>query len=136
MYIPCIFYVLTNFWYKSFASAVAAALSNPGRRPFLQSAAKVNWDTTKTSPQISKHDKFIFLFSSGKILRFSVFSTRKSIVASKNIKIGEKFSINNISCKRSGQGISPMWWNKVIGKKAVRKYTKDQAIELAWKKFL
>ena len=62
--------------------------------------------------------------------RKNIFSTRKSIVASKNIEIGEKFSINNISCKRSGQGISPMRWNKVIGKKAVRKYTKDQIIEL------
>ena len=39
---------------------------------------------------------------------------KKSIVASKNIKIGELFSENNITTKRPGYGLSPMKWEKKI----------------------
>jgi N,N'-diacetyllegionaminate synthase len=47
---------------------------------------------------------------------------RKSIVASTQIKIGEKFSIKNITTSRPGTGISPMKWNEVIGSSAVKNY--------------
>ena len=36
----------------------------------------------------------------------------------KNILKGEKFSKENLTCKRPGNGISPMLWNKLIGKKS------------------
>lgn len=55
---------------------------------------------------------------------------RKSIVASCDIKAGEKFSTENLACKRPGDGISPMNWKKVIGKKAKRDFNKDEKIEL------
>ena len=41
---------------------------------------------------------------------------RKSIVAYKNIKIGEKFSLKNITTKRPGTGISPTKYFDLIGK--------------------
>ena len=55
---------------------------------------------------------------------------RKSIVAKSDIKQGEIFSEDNITCKRPGNGISPMQWNFVIGKTAFRDFKKDEQIEL------
>ncbi len=40
---------------------------------------------------------------------------RKSIVAKKDINIGETFNIDNICVKRPGHGISPIHWEKLIG---------------------
>ena len=42
--------------------------------------------------------------------------SRKSIVAKQNISKGEKFSISNITTKRPGNGISPIYWEKILGK--------------------
>jgi N,N'-diacetyllegionaminate synthase len=53
---------------------------------------------------------------------------RKSIVASKSIKIGELFSEENLSLKRPGQGISPMRWDEVIGQTAQKSYKEDDLI--------
>jgi len=53
---------------------------------------------------------------------------RKSIVASKDIKKGENFSEVNLVTKRPGEGISPMKWKKIIGKKAKKNYKKDDFI--------
>lgn len=55
---------------------------------------------------------------------------RKSIVAAVNIKKGEVFTSQNITTKRPGSGISPMMWNDVIGRKAVRDFCEDELIEL------
>jgi N,N'-diacetyllegionaminate synthase len=55
---------------------------------------------------------------------------RKSLVASKAIKAGEVFSVENITTKRPGIGISPMNWDTVIGRKAVRDFMADELIEL------
>jgi N,N'-diacetyllegionaminate synthase len=55
---------------------------------------------------------------------------RKSIVASCSIKIGEIFSIKNITVKRPGTGISPMRWDEVVGKYARKNYLMDELIEL------
>ena len=53
---------------------------------------------------------------------------RKSIVASKNINKGEKFTKYNLSIKRPGSGLSPMKWYEVLGKVAKKKYLKDDLI--------
>ena len=53
---------------------------------------------------------------------------RKSIVAKKKIYKGEKFSNKNLTCKRPGNGISPMLWNKFIGKKSKKNYNIDEQI--------
>jgi sialic acid synthase SpsE len=55
---------------------------------------------------------------------------RKSIVASGSIKVGEVFSIENITTKRPGIGISPMHWDEVLGQKAKRDFMVDELIEL------
>jgi N,N'-diacetyllegionaminate synthase len=55
---------------------------------------------------------------------------RKSIVASRNINKGEIFSEENLTVKRPGTGISPMNWDKVVGTKAKRDYSRDEIISL------
>ena len=54
---------------------------------------------------------------------------RKSIVANKSIKKGEKFTEENLTCKRPGNGLSPMCWNEIIGSIAQREFKKDELIE-------
>jgi len=55
---------------------------------------------------------------------------RKSIVAKLNIKKGEKFSENNTTCKRPEGGISPIEWNKIIGKRSKKNFKADEFITL------
>lgn len=55
---------------------------------------------------------------------------RKSIVTSRNIHSGELLSEENITTKRPGNGISPMKWNEVLGKRAIRDFLEDELIEL------
>lgn len=54
---------------------------------------------------------------------------RKSIVASKQIEIGDLFSADNITTKRPGTGMSPMLWEACIGKKAGRDFMPDELID-------
>ena len=56
---------------------------------------------------------------------------RKSIVASRDIKKGEIFSVENISVKRPGTGINPMHWDEVLGKTATRDFKNDEKILFA-----
>ena len=55
---------------------------------------------------------------------------RKSIVAKKSIKAGEIFSEENITCKRPGNGISPMKWNDIIGQTAKYDFEFDEQIRV------
>ena len=55
---------------------------------------------------------------------------RKSLVASTPIKAGEVFSVQNITVKRPGTGISPMRWDEVMGRIASRDFSADELIEL------
>jgi sialic acid synthase SpsE len=55
---------------------------------------------------------------------------RKSIVANRSIKQGEILNSANITCKRPGTGISPMNWDNVIGRSAIRDFEVDEMIEL------
>ena len=55
---------------------------------------------------------------------------RKSIVAKSNIFAGEVFSDKNLITKRPGNGLSPMHWESVIGKIAVRNFEIDELIDL------
>ncbi len=53
---------------------------------------------------------------------------RKFIVAKKSIRKGECFTEDNLAVKRSGTGISPMKWNRVIGKKSKQNFNPDDLI--------
>jgi N,N'-diacetyllegionaminate synthase len=55
---------------------------------------------------------------------------RKSIVALRDIKKGERFSEANLTVKRPGSGISPMKWDDVVGQIANRDFTEDELIQL------
>ncbi len=55
---------------------------------------------------------------------------RKSIVARKPILIGDLFTSENITTKRPATGLSPMLWDKIIGKTATRNYEIDEMISL------
>lgn len=54
---------------------------------------------------------------------------RKSIVAKRKIEIGEIFSEDNLICKRPGNGISPIYWDDVIGKKSEHEFEEDELIK-------
>lgn len=56
---------------------------------------------------------------------------RKSIVAKRDIKKGEVFTVDNITTKRPGNGISPMYWYEVLGKKAEQDFLEDQLIKMS-----
>lgn len=55
---------------------------------------------------------------------------RKSIVAQTFIAKGETLTADNLTVKRPGEGISPMQWETVLGKKAIRDFEPDELIEL------
>jgi N,N'-diacetyllegionaminate synthase len=55
--------------------------------------------------------------------------SRKSIVAARAIEQGEIFSIDNLTVKRPGTGISPMRWDELVGRKSARRYARDEPIE-------
>ena len=55
---------------------------------------------------------------------------RRSIVAACDIKAGEIFSDENLAAKRPGTGLSPMYWDDVVGKPARRFFSSNEMIEL------
>ena len=55
---------------------------------------------------------------------------RKSLVAARPIRAGEAFTSQNVTAKRPGSGLSPMLWDQVIGKIAVRDFDLDELIDL------
>ena len=60
----------------------------------------------------------------------NIYIVRKSIVALTKIKKNEKFSNFNITCKRPGTGISPLFFQKLIGKKSMKNFNKNDLIRL------
>ena len=55
---------------------------------------------------------------------------RKSLVAARAIKQGERFSADNVTAKRPGSGLSPMLWDEVMGQVARRDFDPDTLISL------
>lgn len=56
-------------------------------------------------------------------------AARKSIVAKSCIKTGDIFTIENITVKRPGTGISPMRWYDIMGERSKRDYKEDELLE-------
>jgi N-acetylneuraminate synthase len=54
---------------------------------------------------------------------------RKSLVAACPIGVGEKFSIRNITTKRPGNGISPLYYWNILQRTASRDYACDELIQ-------
>jgi len=59
---------------------------------------------------------------------------RKSIIAKKNISKGENFTEDNLTTKRPGNGLSPMFWHDIIGKISKNNYKEDDLIKKSEKK--
>lgn len=55
---------------------------------------------------------------------------RRSIVTAKEIRKGEVLSEETLAVKRPGNGISPSEWDRVIGRRAIRDFKKDELIEI------
>lgn len=53
---------------------------------------------------------------------------RKSLVAATDIAKGDIFTVENLTTKRPGTGMSPMLWDRVLGTKARQSYAKDQLL--------
>jgi N,N'-diacetyllegionaminate synthase len=56
--------------------------------------------------------------------------SRKSLVASRPIELGETLTSENMTAKRPGTGISPMRWDEVVGKKSRRDFFVDELIDI------
>ncbi len=54
---------------------------------------------------------------------------RKSLVAARDIAVGELLTAENLTCKRPGGGISPMHYWDWLGRPAQRPYATDELIE-------
>lgn len=55
---------------------------------------------------------------------------RKSIVAKQCIKKGDVFSEKNVTIKRPGNGLSPEYWDELIGNVASKDFKEDELIDL------
>lgn len=62
--------------------------------------------------------------------RKNIAVARKSIVAKRAIKAGERLTEENLTVKRPGSGISPMRWRDVLGTAAIRDFEEDEMIEV------
>ena len=62
--------------------------------------------------------------------RENVAVARKSLVAARAIRAGERFTEDNLAVKRPGTGLSPMRWDEAVGQVAVRDFREDELIEL------
>ncbi len=55
-------------------------------------------------------------------------AARRSLVASSEIRKGEKYSVANIAAKRPGNGVSPLYYWEWLGKTAERDYAEDEVL--------
>jgi len=56
---------------------------------------------------------------------------QKSIVAFRDIKAGEVFTEDMLMCKRPGTGLSPIWYDRFLGRIAVKDINKDNMLQLS-----
>lgn len=62
--------------------------------------------------------------------RANIEVARKSIIAARAIAEGEVLTEENLTVKRPGGGVSPLLWDSVIGRKAIRAFEPDELIEI------
>lgn len=60
----------------------------------------------------------------------NITAARKSIVAARNIAAGERFSAENLTTRRPGDGISPLRWHEIMTLKASRDFSEGEQIEI------
>ena len=55
---------------------------------------------------------------------------RKAIVAARSIRHGQIIAAEDLTTKRSGGGVSPVFWDQVVGSVALRDYATDEPVVL------
>ncbi len=58
------------------------------------------------------------------------YKMQKSLVAAHKISAGQTIKQGDITCKRPGTGLSPKWFDKVVGKQAVKDIERDDVLTL------
>ncbi len=53
---------------------------------------------------------------------------RRSVVAARNIQVGERLTADNLTTKRPAHGISPVHWDELLGRIAIADIEEDQVI--------
>ena len=61
--------------------------------------------------------------------RMNRIASRRSLVAAKTIRKGRLFTKGNVTLKRPGDGMPPMFYKELIGKIATRNYEEDENID-------
>lgn len=92
----------------------------------MPSDLKILCDSVRRAEKMIGNGKKVVTESEQKNLKIA----RKSIIARCKIKKGETLTSANLVCKRPGNGISPIHWKTVIGKKAIRDFDEDELIEV------
>ncbi|MCX6116351.1 MAG: N-acetylneuraminate synthase family protein [Proteobacteria bacterium] len=54
---------------------------------------------------------------------------RRSVVTGKNLKAGEKYSSSNLTVKRPASGISPIFWDEIVGKVVAKDISDDTPLQ-------
>jgi sialic acid synthase SpsE len=60
---------------------------------------------------------------------------RKSVVARRAILSGQVIIADDLTCKRPGDGLPPLWFDRVVGRRAAQDIVADEQIQLrsiAW----
>lgn len=60
--------------------------------------------------------------------KLSIKNARRSIVLTKELKAGDTLSLENITYKRPGTGISPLHWDEILGKKISKDLNEDHIL--------
>lgn len=55
---------------------------------------------------------------------------QKSLIANQNIQIGQKIKAQDLICKRPGYGLSPIWFDRIIGKVSLNNIPEGKIITL------
>lgn len=55
---------------------------------------------------------------------------QKHLVATRTIFAGDVIQLTDLTCKRSGSGLPPKWFDRVVGKKAAKQIQKEETLEL------
>jgi N-acetylneuraminate synthase len=61
--------------------------------------------------------------------QISRLNARRSIVIARDLPAGHVISESDITYKRPGTGVSPMFWDEVIGKKTLRTLASDDVLQ-------
>jgi N,N'-diacetyllegionaminate synthase len=56
---------------------------------------------------------------------------QKSLVARRNIHAGDRITLDDLTCKRPGEGLAPLWFDRVIGRRAAVDIPVDSILTLA-----